>query len=100
MSFTWHYVSFIFFFFSSRRRHTRFKCDWSSDVCSSDLLHGLLVIGGRSYQLGRTCFSIPRDGLRTLYTRRDFPDRGSEHLPPPRRLLLVIVASYYGITQH
>src|SRR5260370_2016545 len=25
------------FFFSSRRRHTIFKCDWSSDVCSSDL---------------------------------------------------------------
>src|SRR2546430_10362443 len=29
-----------FFFFSSRRRHTRFDCDWSSDVCSSDLGHG------------------------------------------------------------
>src|SRR5579859_2855215 len=28
----------IFFFFSSRRRHTRFDCDWSSDVCSSDLV--------------------------------------------------------------
>src|SRR6266853_3052455 len=28
---------FYFFFFSSRRRHTRFDCDWSSDVCSSDL---------------------------------------------------------------
>src|SRR6267142_4912869 len=27
-----------FFFFSSRRRHTRLTCDWSSDVCSSDLL--------------------------------------------------------------
>src|SRR5438477_5411487 len=26
------------FFFSSRRRHTRLTCDWSSDVCSSDLL--------------------------------------------------------------
>src|SRR6266478_871701 len=26
-----------FFVFSSRRRHTRFDCDWSSDVCSSDL---------------------------------------------------------------
>src|SRR2546430_3175176 len=25
------------YFFSSRRRHTRFDCDWSSDVCSSDL---------------------------------------------------------------
>src|SRR6266481_5170697 len=29
-------ASFIFFF-SSRRRHTRWNCDWSSDVCSSDL---------------------------------------------------------------
>src|SRR5882762_8584958 len=30
------------FFFSSRRRHTRFKCDWSSDVCSSDLVRDAL----------------------------------------------------------
>src|SRR5699024_2458539 len=29
---------YIFFFFSSRRRHTRSKRDWSSDVCSSDLI--------------------------------------------------------------
>src|SRR5437879_13780277 len=29
---------FIFFFFSSRRRHTRYIGDWSSDVCSSDLV--------------------------------------------------------------
>src|SRR2546430_4318229 len=29
-------VSQVDFFFSSRRRHTRFDCDWSSDVCSSD----------------------------------------------------------------
>src|SRR5438034_4515160 len=29
--------SVLFFFFSSRRRHTRSLCDWSSDVCSSDL---------------------------------------------------------------
>src|SRR3989454_7675590 len=28
----------VFFFFSSRRRHTRLQGDWSSDVCSSDLL--------------------------------------------------------------
>src|SRR2546427_9553178 len=28
----------VIFFFSSRRRHTRFDCDWSSDVCSSDLI--------------------------------------------------------------
>src|SRR5258707_11832207 len=41
----------MFFFFSSRRRHTRYWRDWSSDVCSSDLQHsieylaGLLLIG-------------------------------------------------------
>src|ERR1022692_4544341 len=29
---------FYFFFFSSRRRHTRLQGDWSSDVCSSDLV--------------------------------------------------------------
>src|SRR5690606_39716555 len=32
--------SICFFFFSSRRRHTRFSRDWSSDVCSSDLQIG------------------------------------------------------------
>src|SRR6266571_7708720 len=32
-----------FFFFSSRRRHTRLTCDWSSDVCSSDLISVALV---------------------------------------------------------
>src|SRR5690606_41438028 len=38
----------VFFFFSSRRRHTRFSRDWSSDVCSShltDRLTGLLNRG-------------------------------------------------------
>src|SRR5699024_11666317 len=33
------YITVIFFFFSSRRRHTRSKRDWSSDVCSSDLIN-------------------------------------------------------------
>src|SRR5205807_8984430 len=40
-------VFFCFFFFSSRRRHTRLQGDWSSDVCSSDLVEGaysLLVL--------------------------------------------------------
>src|SRR5260221_4654520 len=36
MKFTWYMY---LFFFSSRRRHTRSLCDWSSDVCSSDLDH-------------------------------------------------------------
>src|SRR5437762_3585549 len=32
------FTIFVFFFFSSRRRHTRYIGDWSSDVCSSDLV--------------------------------------------------------------
>src|SRR5690348_17863936 len=36
--FTVSFHFFFFFFFSSRRRHTRWTGDWSSDVCSSDLL--------------------------------------------------------------
>src|SRR5256886_4255064 len=33
------------FFLSSRRRHTRFDCDWSSDVCSSDLKFDQKIFG-------------------------------------------------------
>src|SRR5882762_11425165 len=41
------FIYLLCFFFSSRRRHTRFKCDWSSDVCSSDLVDvGALITAG------------------------------------------------------
>src|SRR5690606_39788616 len=48
-------------FFSSRRRHTRFSRDWSSDVCSSDLLDasqvtasiGRLLVTDRETMLGK-----------------------------------------------
>src|SRR2546426_116209 len=40
-------LSCVFFFFSSRRRHTRLQGDWSSDVCSSDLhVAGVLLVSG------------------------------------------------------
>src|SRR2546421_1412467 len=35
---SWELKTDVYFFFSSRRRHTRSDRDWSSDVCSSDLL--------------------------------------------------------------
>src|SRR5690606_40857789 len=38
-------VALCYFFFSSRRRHTRFSRDWSSDVCSSDLEFGVAPSG-------------------------------------------------------
>src|SRR5437762_12851700 len=36
----------LFFFFSSRRRHTRYIGDWSSDVCSSDLIYDAAGVAG------------------------------------------------------
>src|SRR2546422_7148170 len=44
-------TSCVFFFFSSRRRHTRCSRDWSSDVCSSDLL--ALAVGVGAYPVVR-----------------------------------------------
>src|SRR5256886_4057361 len=53
------------FFFSSRRRHTRFDCDWSSDVCSSDLgglgAHSVLECVGLE-QSTATALGIVRAG--------------------------------------
>src|SRR5260370_22540758 len=53
-----------FFFFSSRRRHTRFKCDWSSDVCSSDLVarvgrEDALDDGDAAQRLGSKAYPLP-----------------------------------------
>src|SRR3990167_10312822 len=48
------------FFFSSRRRHTRFDCDWSSDVCSSDLQRQFIACW-----CGNRCKCSKNDILRT-----------------------------------
>ena len=65
------------FFFSSRRRHTRSLCDWSSDVCSSDLIgrfHDSFVIRAafepQDHKLYRALlpdvFSMPRSEERRV----------------------------------
>src|SRR5438445_5653211 len=43
-----HQLMWYLFFFSSRRRHTRYWRDWSSDVCSSDLRHQSAAAGFQS----------------------------------------------------
>src|SRR5438132_4005245 len=66
----------MFFFFSSRRRHTRSLCDWSSDVCSSDLESlqfmnlPAYAVGGAIHlvvnnQIGYT--TLPEEGRTTRY---------------------------------
>src|SRR5256884_4932844 len=69
----------IFFFFSSRRRHTRCSRDWSSDVCSSDLFQdakfGLFIHWG--------VYSVLGDGEWVMETRpinrTDYAKRSEEH---------------------
>src|SRR5690606_40925958 len=55
------------FFFSSRRRHTRFSRDWSSDVCSSDLSHSKWLAGyyGNSYALIADAIESSADVVRS-----------------------------------
>src|SRR5690606_40034094 len=63
-----------FFFFSSRRRHTRFSRDWSSDVCSSDLLRmqGMLL---RVLETGE----VQKVGADRVTTRVDVRVIGATH---------------------
>src|SRR6266511_4440935 len=68
---------FFFFFFSSRRRHTRFSRDWSSDVCSSDLV----TLAGRRH--GERCaYSI----LGNLGVTQTVAHSGSEYVEIAVRL--------------
>src|SRR6266481_2421642 len=63
----------LYFFYSSRRRHTRWNCDWSSDVCSSDLaqqIEGRTALPvGRRFHLGGTfvCHQAITSGQIDLY---------------------------------
>src|SRR5690606_4990141 len=57
-------VGVCFFFFSSRRRHTRFSRDWSSDVCSSDLgQDGRIALGGVLVPGAGRLHADPDEGL-------------------------------------
>src|SRR2546430_11788055 len=58
----------LFFFFSSRRRHTRFDCDWSSDVCSSDLSTVLLAMQGAALTFAQIRLGLA-DGMDYLESR-------------------------------
>src|SRR5882757_4524229 len=63
---------YFFFFFSSRRRHTRYWRDWSSDMCSSDLVaaiqkNGLRISGAADLTAGLNATSDPKQLPRCDY---------------------------------
>src|SRR2546430_9605922 len=70
--FTSHHMCL--FFFSSRRRHTRFDCDWSSDVCSSDLSYRNRITD----QISRSVRKSSHFGIAEFH---GVPSRGSPGPP-------------------
>src|SRR3712207_5386927 len=80
--------SVCYFFFSSRRRHTRYWRDWSSDVCSSDLRGGgrtLAIggIGGIIVILASVFFGVDLSGLTGL-VNNVVPGNGTEQVDSSR----------------
>src|SRR3989454_12776785 len=83
----------VFFFFSSRRRHTRLQGDWSSDVCSSDLRYGeppQLVAAGEAEAEHRVRWRRPGGGS----DRAAIPDEG-----PHRVQCVECIANRDGTTE-
>src|SRR5260221_5404308 len=83
----------LFFFFSSRRRHTRSLCDWSSDVCSSDLCRGTseFLNGGRNARRWRQSYRCVAHSAivsfqKPLRTRRQCPSGRKPSQPTSPRL--------------
>src|SRR5689334_5443483 len=70
---------YVLFFFSSRRRHTRWNCDWSSDVCSSDLAESSRELARLFQAMGRnqealTLLNSAHRLFGRLDARRDLVD--------------------------
>src|SRR2546430_14548435 len=76
----------VFFFFSSRRRHTRFDCDWSSDVCSSDLNDFRVIVGYGEVIDGQIVVRGAADGYRPAAHGNLFHDFVVKHEAELRHL--------------
>src|SRR2546430_34507 len=67
----------VIFFFSSRRRHTRFDCDWSSDVCSSDLYRASQPVddaSGCGHRVRRDWRTYRGSEIRARRSTNEIPD--------------------------
>src|SRR2546430_17473143 len=100
---------YVFFFFSSRRRHTRFDCDWSSDVCSSDLREArMLDLAAKAASVAEASRDFQSEGffeyhLYTLDGRTTIKDNQtkqlalltSDEVPVTKQLIYYGAQDYY-----
>src|SRR2546422_7844534 len=78
-------LGLMFFFFSSRRRHTRCSRDWSSDVCSSDLRCRVLIADAGD--LAAVEAIQVSDNVRTPITVTDYADANHRLCPRNQRVM-------------
>src|SRR5690606_40507309 len=82
--------------FSSRRRHTRFSRDWSSDVCSSDLRSSRVVVlvsgGGSNLAALLAAHDDPAYGARVVGVVSDRPDAGGLRVAQEAGVATAVVA--------
>src|SRR5690242_21414575 len=87
--------------FSGRRRHTRLTCDWSSDVCSSDLL-GFTNVGARDSFVGGGCDEVLRqaaiDVVGADWKIDAIVDAGAQPDPTPDRKSTRLNSSHMSIS--
>src|SRR5689334_25074604 len=76
-------ISSNWFFFSSRRQHTSWNCDWSSDVCSSDLCE---PTGANDPTCSSQCVRIDSTGTAYLFTFDQDPQGWTLYATSPERL--------------
>src|SRR5437762_6346972 len=76
------------FFFSSRRRHTRYIGDWSSDVCSSDLARNL---GIKLFEIPITeAFQVFKAQFKEVF--KGLPENETEENMQPRMRAMTLMA--------
>src|SRR6266702_8064765 len=78
----------LYFFFSSRRRHTRWPRDWSSDVCSSDLFGKFLNTGGIGSETAadEQRLLIEPDHVTGLSSSGALDETENRHVPSRKRV--------------
>src|SRR6267143_5449417 len=74
--------SILCFFFSSRRRHTRWNCDWSSDVCSSDLGKPYAIAAGAEVRVDGAKVGLARGFPQALLSAAATSATRFEAKPP------------------
>src|SRR6267142_3745508 len=89
-----------FFFFSSRRRHTRLTCDWSSDVCSSDLERRASATRRGSRGSGRSSDRARRRaGSEERRVGKECRSRWSPYHYKKKRTMSYLLGALDGITR-